>query len=182
MKKILTILILTISLYTYGQRKEANKYISKGIAKTRLQDYNGAIADYSKAIKLDSNWAMTYYNRGLAKIEIQDYRGAILDFNIAEDIEPYYCSEYAYLYTNRGIAKVELQDYWSALDDYNKAIKLDSNCTDAYYNRGIVKFDLGDVKGAYLDLSKAGEKGYSKAYDLIREYIKLPILKEIIGK
>ena len=41
----------------------------------------GAIADYTKAIKLNPNYADAYYNRGVAKSNLQDYDGAIADFN-----------------------------------------------------------------------------------------------------
>jgi len=40
----------------------------------------------------------------------------------------------------------------------------------AYDNRGYAKYSLGDKDGACLDWSKAGELGYSDAYDAIKKY------------
>ncbi len=40
----------------------------------------------------------------------------------------------------------------------------------AYYNRGLAKIQLGQIDGGCLDLSKAGELGADKAYDLIKKY------------
>ncbi len=37
---------------------------------------------------------------------------------------------------------------------------------------GVAKLDLGDKQGACLDWSKAGELGYEKAYDAIKEECK----------
>lgn len=39
-----------------------------------------AIADYSKAIRINPEGFLAYYNRGNAKIDAQDYEGAIKDF------------------------------------------------------------------------------------------------------
>jgi hypothetical protein len=36
--------------------------------------------------------------------------------------------------------------------------------------RGIIKHSLGDENGGCLDLSKAGELGYTPAYKVISEY------------
>ncbi len=41
---------------------------------------------------------------------------------------------------------------------------------DAYYGRGVAKLGLGWKESGCLDLSKAGELGYSKAYEAIRKY------------
>ena len=43
------------------------------------EDYQGAIADYTKAIRLNPN-AAAYYNRGNVKDDLGDKQGAIADF------------------------------------------------------------------------------------------------------
>lgn len=45
-----------------------------------MEDYNGAIADYNKAIDLKPNDPEAYFNLGLAKDNLEDYKGAIKDF------------------------------------------------------------------------------------------------------
>ncbi len=40
----------------------------------------------------------------------------------------------------------------------------------AYYNRGLAKIQLGQKNSGCLDLSKAGELGVDKVYEVIREY------------
>jgi len=70
----------------------------------------------------------------------------------------------------RGLAKAKLGDYKGAISDYNKAIELNPKLADAYYDRGVVKLLLGQKDSGCLDLYKAGELGFDKAYEVIKEY------------
>ena len=75
-------------------------------------------------------------------------------------------------YLDKGIAKGELGDYRGAIQDFNKALELDPIGFDqeAYYGRGASKINLGQKDSGCLDMSKAGELGYSEAYEIIKEY------------
>jgi tetratricopeptide (TPR) repeat protein len=44
----------------------ARKHFNQGVANYNSGDYEQAIADYSKAIEFDPNYALAYYNRGHA--------------------------------------------------------------------------------------------------------------------
>jgi tetratricopeptide (TPR) repeat protein len=60
------------------------KYFNfRGNAKKDVKDYEGAIADYSKAISINPDDADTYINRGNAKKNLGDYEGAMEDFDLA---------------------------------------------------------------------------------------------------
>ena len=52
MKKII-ICLLFISISFFAISQTAEYYYNKGLAKYKLQDYYGAIADYTKAIELN---------------------------------------------------------------------------------------------------------------------------------
>ncbi len=131
----------------------AKEYLDNGSAKYYQEDYIGAIADFTKAIELDPNYAMAYNNRGAAKDELKDYIGAIEDCNKAIELDP----NYAMAYNNRGLAKRPLQDYKGAIADYTQAIEIDSNYAQAYHNRGAAKARLKDYTGAIADYTKAIE-------------------------
>jgi hypothetical protein len=47
-------------------------------------------------------------------------------------------------------------------------IELNPNDKFAYYNRGSAKYNLNQKNSACLDWSKAGELGFSEAYDAIQ--------------
>ena len=65
-----------------------------------MKQYQKAIADYTKAIEINPNFAGTYKNRGLSKIRLEDLTGAIADFRRAIELVP----QYAPAYTNLGLA------------------------------------------------------------------------------
>ena len=61
----------------------ADTYFLWGNAKNDLDDYAGAIADYTMAIRLEPDFAEAYYNRGVAKDSLGQPSAAIADFDIA---------------------------------------------------------------------------------------------------
>ena len=157
---LITLFLLTSSIVFSQTAKE---YFDMGDSKYDLEDYIGAIKDYSKAIEINPNFADAYYNRGRAK---STEKGAIADYSKAIGINP----NYADAYHNRGIAKLDLEDYEGAIADLSKAIEFNPDDADAYNDRGILKLILGQIDSGCLDLSKAGELGYFDAYDVIKEY------------
>ncbi len=144
----------------------ADAYINRGEAKSKLMDNRGAIQDHNKAIELEPRNFGAYYFRGLAKSDLKDYRGAIQDLTKSIELN----SEFWGAYFFRAEAKSVLEDYRGAIQDFNNAIELEPNCTEAYFHRGMAKLIIGQMDSGCLDLSKAGELGYSDAYDAIKKY------------
>ncbi len=54
-------------------KEEANQFIDKGIAAHQKKDYDGAIAWFTKAIRLVPNKGAGYYNRGRVYLAKEDY-------------------------------------------------------------------------------------------------------------
>jgi len=107
---------------------DAYVFYIAGLAKDNLGDFEGAIADYDEAIRLDPEYAGAYNNRGLAKYDLGDLEGALADYDEAIRLDP----EYALAYYNRGLAKFNLSDFEGALADYDEAIRLDPEYALAY--------------------------------------------------
>jgi tetratricopeptide (TPR) repeat protein len=124
-------------------------YLRRGIAKSLLDDYRGAIADFNKSIEINSEFLKYKYEEANHLID------AVRD-----------------AYVLRGDNKRRLKDYGGAISDCNKAIEIDSKYYSAFLIRGACKLDLSDIEGACLDWSKAGELGSDKAYEAIRSYCK----------
>jgi tetratricopeptide (TPR) repeat protein len=61
-------------------------YNNRGLARYRLGDKQGAVADYNQALRIDPNHVNAYYNRGLARRGLGDKQGAIQDFQKAADL------------------------------------------------------------------------------------------------
>ena len=58
----------------------------RGNAKLYLEDYQGAIVDYSKALEINHNDAFAYNNRGIAKFEIGQKESGCLDLSKAGEL------------------------------------------------------------------------------------------------
>ena len=136
--------------------QSAQVFANRGYAKFQNGDYQGALADFNKAIEINPQDAFAYNNRGIAKKEAGDFQGAIADFNKALAINP----QDAYIYfDNRAGAKIELGDYQGAISDTSKTIEIDPKYKNAYERRGIAKQSLGDDRGACADYKKAVSLG-----------------------
>lgn len=151
---VLLIAIFCISFSATAQnREESNKAINDGIKKYNAQDYNGAIAAFTRAVRLDPENQLAYYNRGLSKNGLKDYNGAIADCDKAIKINP----GEANAYNIRGLAYQGLGKNKEALSDYKKAIKLNPKNYSPYFNRGLLFINSGDTKNALENLSKSIE-------------------------
>lgn len=87
-----------------------------------LGDLDGAIADYTEAIRRDPSNMMTYHNRGYAYNLKEDYRAAERDLTEALKLDPGYSSSY----WARGYARYWLEDWAGALDDIERYVVLGS--------------------------------------------------------
>jgi tetratricopeptide (TPR) repeat protein len=65
------------------------------------KDYDRALADHERAIKVDPKNPAAYMNRGNTYLAKQDYERAVADFDQAIKLNP----KYAEAFFNRGIAK-----------------------------------------------------------------------------
>ncbi|NJR21812.1 MAG: serine protease [Richelia sp. CSU_2_1] len=130
---------------------KADDFYIEGWDKYNKGDYQGAIAAYTQAIKLDPNYAFAYNSRGIARTELGDNQGAIADFNEVLRIDP----NDVYTYYNRGIARRKLGDNQGAIADYNAALRIDPNYANAYISRGNARSELGDKQGALADFNEA---------------------------
>lgn len=145
--------------------KYAAAYYLRGNIKDNFEDRHGAMKDYNAAIEYNPKFADAFFARGNVKMKLQDYYGAIDDFSMAITLN----ENYVEAYFNRGKAKQYLQAYQDAINDCSKIIQINPKNVDAYYMRGILRIEFGDMKNGCLDLSKAGELGDLKAYELIKE-------------
>lgn len=101
---------------------KSEAYYNRGLNKRYLNNYEGAIADYTEAINLRPNYFKAYNNRGIAKFQLDDYSGAILDYTMTIKYDNYNTKFSNMALGNRGLAKLLLGQDGCA--DIKKAIKL----------------------------------------------------------
>jgi len=88
--------------------------------------YNTIIADYSRALSLDTGFAFAWYNRGIVFSRKGEFRKASDDFSKAIACLP----GFAEAYYNRGLISILLNDNLSGCEDLSRAGEL--GILDAY--------------------------------------------------
>jgi len=70
--------------------KEDASYIyeARGSVKKDIEDYNGAITDYTFALDLNPEYTMVYQARAEVKLLLQDLKGACADWTLASEGDP----------------------------------------------------------------------------------------------
>jgi tetratricopeptide (TPR) repeat protein len=98
------------------------EYLNSGMTKSEANDFNGALADYNKAIDLDPKFVRGYYERGVLKErKLNDPKGALADYDKAIDLDP----NYVIAYNNRSVLRFQsFSDLKGALADIRKSIEL----------------------------------------------------------
>ena len=116
-----------VSCDKYGQEEELifeeNVEGVLGSLSRLVNRYVEAIADYSKAIELDSNNLYFYENRGIAYLGLSEYENALSDFNKLLELDPNNIKAYY----NRYEAYVGLKQYELAKQDLLKLLELSPN-------------------------------------------------------
>ena len=92
--------------------------------------YDDAIADYTKAIALDPNFALAYTNRGLAYAKKGDVDRAIADYDKAIALDP----NFVLAYFNRGVVYYEKGNKEQTIADFRKALEINPSDQDAKDN------------------------------------------------
>jgi tetratricopeptide (TPR) repeat protein len=96
----------------------AEDLFNSGLAKSEAGDIQGAIADYTEAIRLNPDYAAAHNKRGIIRArDLKDYPAAKADFDRAIQIDP----NYGDAYYNRARVREFLEDINGAIADYHTA-------------------------------------------------------------
>jgi hypothetical protein len=79
--------------------QNASFYNARGVDFYEKKEYDKAIGEYDKAIRLDRNFALAYNNRGIAYYAKKEYEKAMSDCNEAIRLDPRNARKY-YIRTN----------------------------------------------------------------------------------
>lgn len=121
------------------------------LLKRAKADPDRAIADCTKALKLNPKDAAALCCRALARQVKQDGDGALEDAEAALEAD----SLQASTWTVRAILRLARNDTKGAAEDCSQAIELDPDYADAYAHRAIARERAGDVAGAKEDYAKS---------------------------
>jgi len=174
---------------------DADVFFSRSIEFALVQDFASSMNDLNKAILLRPDFVLAYFCRANIRCKQIEYtNNAAEDMMISEQerkktSEKQYnfdaemimrdydrvislAPDFQFAYFNKANVLAMLKDYRSAVSCYTRALEIDPGFAESYYNRGLVYLFLGEDTKGLADLSKAGELGMYKVYNLIQRFNK----------
>ena len=142
---------------------EADKFYKEGIEKFDLENYQGALLSFNKAIELDPQNNVLFYFRGQCKGYLNDLAGALKDYDSCIK----YAKEPGFVYWLRADVKTDLDDYKGALLDIEEYIdsayfKEDDDKSRSYAFKGEIQRRLEyyseAIRSFDLAIASSGEK------------------------
>lgn len=127
-------------------------------------------ANPSKPVELNLN---VLKSNAIASTKIEAANQNRLDYElIRADLERILqlSPDFEFAHYNLGILYCIQRDFLLAEQSFSKAIELNGDFSEAYFNRGLVRIYLQQDAAGTADLSKAGELGIFKAYNVIKRY------------
>ncbi len=125
---------------------------SRGYAYYKKDNFEGAIADFSDAIRLDPEDAHALNGRCWMRTIIgRDLREALEDCNAALRLRP----DDAATIDSRGFACLKLGQLNNAIAEYDAALALEPGQAESRYGRGAAKLQKGDKEGGSADIAAA---------------------------
>lgn len=127
-------------------------YLEEGNKKLRLNDYEGAISDYSKAIKQDEKNVVAYNNRGILRACLGYDEEAMSDYNKVIELD----ENNAVAYNHRGILKRDIINFEKILKDLEELKKKNEPETSNLEEIKKIEEDFNaSMNDAINDLEKA---------------------------
>ncbi len=163
-------------------------FFARGVSRLMLKNYDGAIADLTRAAEGADDFTSALFARSFAYMEKSALcasdeekslgantvpgvsqsayylQAAMGDLDALLDIDP----SMFYAWFNKGCIFYQAGDLTSAISAYTKALELNPEFGEAYFNRGLSYMRQGNREKAFADLSKAGEKGIIQSYNILK--------------
>ncbi|MDX2245020.1 MAG: tetratricopeptide repeat protein [Leptolyngbyaceae cyanobacterium bins.302] len=117
----------------------SKQFMTAGTQKSQQGQFQAAIADFDRAIQLNSTDANAYINRGYARHRSGNLGGAVDDYRKAIELNP----NSALAYSNLSHVRFDQGRFSDAEKDANQAIGLKKDLPEAYVNLGNALFAQG---------------------------------------
>ena len=116
-------------------------YFNRANSKSELEDYAGALQDYSESIRLDQQYWQSFYNRANAYVDLGRFEEAIADYDRINDLGS------SNVDFNRGNALVALGRFEEAVQFYERAALKEENHPGVQQNLPVLCQILSLVHG-----------------------------------
>lgn len=114
-------------------------------------DYDAAVADLDRAIRLDPAYKYSHANRGKCWCEKGEYDRAVADLTEAIRLDP----KYTWALIELGRTWMKRQQYDRAVEALTRAAQADPGSRRAFATRGLCRRDRGELDKALADFDEA---------------------------
>jgi tetratricopeptide (TPR) repeat protein len=127
-----------------SEKPSIEPYITAGKSHMDTHSYPEALAEFTKAVEVDSTSAEAYYYKGLAESRLGMDMQAMRSYNRCLELD----SANARAYADRGGLRVMIQDYRGAVADLTRALELDEKGVgmNAFFNLGLSHYFNGNMQ------------------------------------
>ena len=120
--------------------QSVKEYFKNGSDYAKTGEYQLAIDNFTKCLRIDTDYALAYNMRGYAYYSLGNYEDSIDDFTRAIRIDPDRIKDDTFdAYYWRGVAYYSLGNYEEAIADFTEFIGSGTDIADVYFNRGLAK-------------------------------------------
>lgn len=158
-KLLITILLIFMFSYTFGQNQEIENLVQEGIEFHDKGAYKKAIELYQKALSIDPNSSLANYEIAFSYFSDKDYKNAekysekVINLG-GDNLLPAYIT-YGNALNMQGQTKKAIKSYEKAMKDFDNYL--------LYYNYAFTCFSSGDTDKAYEAAIKAINNNSSHA-------------------
>jgi len=126
---VISFFILNLPLITQAktnkeQTRRSKEWCSKGIKALDKKNYYSAIKNFSRAIELNSEYALAYFSRGTAYGQLEKFKKSISDLTKVIELKIEFVNE---AYCSRGSAYKMLGKKREAVNDFNEYLRIRGN-------------------------------------------------------
>lgn len=160
-KSLLFILFFILTCLLLNGCTEEDYFVLRGVRDFEHGDYDSAINNYNKALKINPRNEKTYFNRGIAWFQKGNLDDAINDFTKSLEIN----RNFSEAYSTRGLVRQKQGNNDLAISDYTMALQLNpENSLKAwiFFNRAYAEFKRGNYESAINDYTKCIEIDHKK--------------------
>lgn len=131
--------------------EKRDSHFVNGLIQYLIDDFQGAVMEFSEAIKIDPDNASYYYERGYAYSQIPEYQRAYDNFSKGINLK----SDFIDAHILRCGICFFLERFEDSVSDAEIVIGLDSDNAQAHGLRGVGNFALMNHDEAYVDFTRA---------------------------
>jgi tetratricopeptide (TPR) repeat protein len=131
-------------------RKSVPALVKAGKMHVFLKEYDPAVAEFSRAIRISPFLAEAYLGRGAAYEGLGDHERALADFDQAIQCDP----RLAQTFIQRARIRTETGDLDGAFADLSRVMELQPSDPEVYLNRGVCLLKKGLMADAAADFQR----------------------------